>query len=394
MQLGDARSGRLAGNLAAFGRTLRRAGIPVDASRIALAQQAALMIDIGRRDDVSSALETVLVAREQDRAVFRELFEAFFRDPKLAHKLLAQLLPSAEGKAEVSRQRARVRDALQPQRLPRPLAQPAAADREFEFDATMTASDLQRLQHADFNSLSADEYSLVERLVRDIPLRLPTLPSRRLRAGWRGVRPHWPGVMQRAARTGGEALDLPRLYRRPQPLPLLVLVDVSGSMERYARLLLAFLHAATRGHRHRDVMAVGMNLTDLAPAFAQADTDAMLLQANQLIADFAGGTRLGQSLLQLRQRHARRLIGRRTVVLLITDGLDTGEPEELHSCLQWLRLHSRRLLWLNPLMRYEAYAPLARGAAVLHGQAHAMLAVHNLSRLRDLAGSLARLLSS
>jgi uncharacterized protein with von Willebrand factor type A (vWA) domain len=393
MQLGDARSGRLAGNLAAFGRALRRAGVPLDASRIALAQQAALMVDIGRRDDLSAALETVLVAREQDRAVFRELFDVFFRDPKLAHKLLAQLLPSAEGKADASPQRARVRDALQPKREARPLAQPPAADRQLEFDATMTASDLQRLHNADFNSLSADEFALVERLARDIPLPLPQLPSRRLRPGWRGDRPHWPGVMHRAARHGGELLELPRLQRRPQSLPLLVLVDVSGSMERYARLLLAFLHAATRGHRRRDVMAIGMNLTDLAPAFAHADTDAMLAHANSLITDFAGGTRLGQSLDQLRAQYARRLIGRRSVVLLITDGLDTGEPDALHASLQWLRLHSRRLLWLNPLMRFEGYAPLARGASVLHRQAHAMLAVHNLSRLRDLAASLAHLLA-
>lgn len=392
MQLGDARTGRLAGNLSAFGRTLRRAGVPVDASRIALAQQAALLVDLGRREDLAAALETVLVGREQDRAVFRELFDAFFRDPKVAHKLLAQLLPTAEGRAEPDRRRARVRDALQPKRAERALAQPQAKDREFEFDATMTASDLQRLRHADFNSLSADEYALVERLARDIALPLPELPSRRMRPGWRGARPHWPGVMRLAARHGGEMLALPRLQRRTSALPLMVLVDVSGSMERYARLLLAFLHAATRAHRRRDVLAFGMDLTDLKPAFAQADTDAMLAQASAAITDYAGGTRLGHSLAQLRQRHARRLIGRRTVVLLITDGLDTGEPEALTQELQWLRLHSRRLLWLNPLMRFEGYAPLARGAAALHSQAHAMLAVHNLSRLQELAGSLARLL--
>jgi uncharacterized protein with von Willebrand factor type A (vWA) domain len=368
--------------------------VPVDASRIALAQQAALLIDIGQREDLAAALETVLVGREQDRAVFRELFDAFFRDPKMAHKLLAQLLPTAEGRAEPDRRRARVRDALQAPKPAQPLAQPKGKDREFEFDATMTASDLQRLRHADFNSLSADEYALVERLARDIALPLPELPSRRTRPGWRGARPHWPGVMQRAARHGGEVLELPRLQRRSIALPLMVLVDVSGSMERYARLLLAFLHAATRGQRRRDVMAFGMDLTDLRSAFALSDTDAMLAQTNALIADFACGTRLGQSLLQLRQQHARRLIGRRTVVLLITDGLDTGEPELLKEQLQWLRLHSRRLLWLNPLMRYDGYAPLARGAAVLHAQADAMLAVHNLSRLKDLADNLARLLRS
>lgn len=391
MTLGDARRGRLAENLVAFGRALRRAGVSVDASRMALAQQATGLIDLGRREDLAAALEAVLVSREQDRAVMRELFEVFFRDPQMANKLLAQMLPTAEGHAEPDKKRPRVRDALNPAR-PKTQAAARPPDREFEFDATMTASDLARLRHADFNGLSADEYRLVERLARDIPLRMPELPSRRLQAGWRGSRPHWPGVMRRAARTGGELLQLPQLARRMQPLPLVVLVDVSGSMERYARLLLAFLHAATRNHRRREVFAFGMNLTDLGPSFKLRDTDAMLAQANAQISDFAGGTRLGASLAQLRQRHGRRLVGRRSVVLLISDGLDTGEPQELEKELQWLRLHSRRLLWLNPLMRFDAYEPLARGAAVLHRQAHAMLAVHNLSRLEELAASLARLI--
>jgi uncharacterized protein with von Willebrand factor type A (vWA) domain len=123
-----------------------------------------------------------------------------------------------------------------------------------------------------------------------------------------------------------------------------------------------------------------------------ADTDAMLAQASVLIEDFAGGTQLGESLTALRQQHARRLVGRRTLVLLITDGLDTGEPEQLAQELGWLRRRSRRLLWLNPLLRFEGYAPLAQGAAVLHKEAHGMVAVHNLSRLDDLAASLAALM--
>jgi uncharacterized protein with von Willebrand factor type A (vWA) domain len=187
-------------------------------------------------------------------------------------------------------------------------------------------------------------------------------------------------------------MRLPRLRRREQPLPLLVLVDVSGSMERYARLLLAFLHAATRDHPRRDVFAFGTHLTDLTPAFRLADTDDMLAAAGAAIEDFAGGTRLGESLASLRERQARRLVGRRTLVLVITDGLDTGEPAQLAAELAWLRRASRRLLWLNPLLRFDGYAPLARGAAVLHGQAHGMLAVHNLSRLEDLAASLAALM--
>ena len=165
-------------------------------------------------------------------------------------------------------------------------------------------------------------------------------------------------------------------------------------MERYARLLLAFLHAATRrgAQGRRDVFAFGTHLTDLTPAFRLADTDAMLAAASAAIDDFAGGTRLGESLAQLRARHARRLVGRRTLVLVISDGLDTGEPEVLERELLWLKRQARRLLWLNPLLRFDGYAPLARGAAVLHRHADAMLAVHNLSALEQLAASLAALM--
>jgi uncharacterized protein with von Willebrand factor type A (vWA) domain len=139
----------------------------------------------------------------------------------------------------------------------------------------------------------------------------------------------------------------------------------------------------------RDVFAFGTHLTDLTPAFRLADTDDMLAAAGAVIDDFAGGTRLGDSLATLRERHAWRLTGGRTLVLLITDGLDTGEPHALSHELEWLRRHSRRLLWLNPLLRFSGYEPAARGAAVLHRQAHGMLAVHNLNKLQDLAASLA-----
>jgi hypothetical protein len=393
MLLGDARTGKLADNIAGFGRALRRAGLRVDSSRIALAQQAAQLVGVHDKHDFGAAMEAVLVSREQERDVFRELFDAYFRDPEVARKLLQQMLPTSQGQAAPSKRRPRVNEALAPQQRFGAAPQ-KPKDKEVEFDAAMTASEMALLKHADFNALSASEFHLVERLVRDIALPVPSVPVRRSRPGQRGTRLHWARSLRQAAQTGGELMVLRRMQRTRQPLPLLVLVDVSGSMERYARLLLAFLHAATREHRRRDVFAFGTHLTDLTPAFKLADTDAMLAASSALIDDFAGGTRLGESLATLRERHARRLVGRRTLVLVITDGLDTGESSELDRELDWLTHRCRRLLWLNPLLRFEGYAPLARGAVVLHRHAHAMLAVHNLSKLDDLAASLAALLKN
>lgn len=388
MILGDARSGKLPDHITAFGRALRRAGVPVDSSRVVLAITAAQAVGLERKDDLRAALEAVLVSRQQDIGVFAEMFDAFFRNPELAQQLLAQMLPKA-AKAHPVRRKARVQEALSVAGLK--ARTPNQGETELKFDAAMTASDQQRLRHADFAGLSASEFRLVEQLVRDIPMPLPPVRARRTRAGTRGHHPDWPRALQQARRLGGELLQLPLLTRRRQPLPLLILVDISGSMERYARLLLAFLHQATQG-TPRAAFAFGTDLTDLRPAFRQRDTDQMLAMANEAIDDFAGGTRLGAALAQLRAAHKRCLVGRRTVVLLITDGLDTGAPEALEEELRWLGRHTRQLLWLNPLLRYEGYAPLASGASVLHRHAHGMLAVHNLSRLEDLARSMAELM--
>lgn len=394
MPLTEVSVGKLADNITGFGRALRRAGVKVDSQRIALATQAALAIGLADKEDLSAAFEAVMVSCEQDRLVFREMFDIYFQTPKLADTLLVQLLPRAQAKADSGKQHPRVSEALALHKKFGPQTDPLPEDQKIEYDAAMTASDIKRLQHADFNALSATEYRLVEQLARDIELPLPMFDSRRSRPGASGARIHWPGVMHEAARTGGEVMRLPRLKRREQALPLLVLVDVSGSMERYARLLLAFLHAATRSHPHRDVFAFGMHLTDLTPAFRRADTDDMLAQARLAIHDFAGGTQLGASLASLRRGYARRLVGRRTVVLIITDGLDTGEPADLDDELSWLRRRCRRLLWLNPLLRFDGYAPLARGASVLHSHVHGMLAVHNLAKLEELSASLATLMKT
>ena len=379
--------GLLADNLTGFGRALRRCGVRLDSAHIALAQQAALLVGLDSKADLGAALEAVLVNRERDRTVFRELFALYFGNPAAATGASAALLSGAPP-TPTSAHRPRVREALAAQPAP---GSAGPADAPIDADAAMSASDLRRLRHADFQGLGAGEYRLVERLARDIALPLPRIAARRTRAGVRGARLHWPGLMRQAARSGGELLHLPRRERQPQALPLLLLVDVSGSMERYARLLLAFLHAATREQRRRDVFAFGTELTDLTPAFRLGDSDAMLATAAALIPDYAGGTRLGESLATLRRQHAHRLVGRRTLVLLISDGLDTGAPETLEAELAWLRRSSRRILWLNPLLRFEGYAPLARGAALLQRLVHGSLAVHNLSRLQDLAAGLAAL---
>ena len=388
MVLGDARTGKLAANLTGFGRLLRRAGLPVDSARISLAQQALDLVDIGQKRDVEAALRAVLVNRQEDQQVFADLFEAYFRNPEIAKQLMAQLLPQAKAENKPPARSARAQEALH---VPKPQAQNPKQEEKIELDAAMSASAQARLRHADFNQLSASEFKLIERMVREIPLRLPTVAARRRRSGVQGDRLHWPRLMQFAARHDGDFLELPMSKRRPTELPLLALIDVSGSMERYARLMLSFLHHATK-HHNPGIFTFGTELTDLSDAFNESDTDEMLVKANAAIADFGGGTQLGHALESIRQAHRNLIIGNRTLVLLITDGLDTGNHDTLAHELRWLTRQARATVWLNPLLRYDSYQPLAGGAQVLDRHVDKMLAIHNLEHLSMLATALAKLM--
>lgn len=388
MQLGDARSGKMAENIIGFGRTLRRAGLPMDSARIGVGLQAALLVGIEAKVDLRAALQATLVCRQQDQTVFDQLFDAYFRNPELTQQLLAQMLPKVTQANPKPKRLARAQEALAAVRAA--VNSPPRAEEKIQFDAALSASDRVRLRHADFESLSASEFRLVERLAREIALPWPQLTARRLQSSSRGVRLDWRRTLRESARYDGELLALPYLSRRLEPLPVLLLIDVSGSMERYARLMLAFLHQSTR-RVARSVFAFGNHLTDLNPAFRLTDTDAMLGQANRLIDDFAGGTQIGASLAELRRTQSRQLVGRRTVVLMISDGLDTGSSEQLESELGWLKRNCRSLLWLNPMLRFDEYQPAARGAAVLQKKADGMLAIHNLAQLEDLARSLVQL---
>jgi uncharacterized protein with von Willebrand factor type A (vWA) domain len=388
MQLGDARVGKMADNIVGFARTLRRAGLPMDSERISVALESSLLIGLEDKQDFRAALEATMVCRQQDLEVFEQLFDAYFRNPELTQQLLAQMLPKTTEAAPSPKRRARTQEALAA--ITANNSRAKVEEDSVDFDAAMTATAQVRLRHADFESLSASEFKLVQRLACEIPLPWPRVPARRTQRSRSGARVDWAHTLRESARLDGELLSLPYLARRTQALPVLILIDVSGSMERYARLMLAFLHQSTRGLA-RSVFAFGNQLTELNSAFRHADADVMLATANELIQDFAGGTQIGHSLEQLRLTQHRQLIGRRTVVLLITDGLDTGEPSVLAQELAWLKRNCRSLLWLNPLLRFEHYAPSAGGASVLKKYADGMLAIHDLAHLEDLAHSLAEL---
>lgn len=376
-------------NLAAFARALQRAGVPIDSTRVALAAQAAVQVGLALKDDVRFALEAVLVSRPQDRAVFEAVFDAFFRAPQVtsAVSLMGAAASADSHPPEPSAAQSRAQEALASPALPQPAIE--NAEPPDEDPLALRASAYSRLRQADFRSLSGHDVRHMQRLLREVRLDLPQVRGRRLAASGQGSRLDWAKAMQWAACHDGELVRLPYLQRRKQALPLLILVDVSGSMAVYARWLLAFLHQATR-KVPRAVFSFGTQLTDLNAAFRQPDTDAMLDSVNRTVADFGSGTRLGDAVHHLLVQHARQLVGRRTVVLLISDGLDTGEPQVLETAMQQLKRCTRHILWLNPLLRFEGYTPTARGPEVLSRCVDGMLPIHNLNSLEDLARAVAQ----
>lgn len=390
-QLGDSRSGKLNENLLGFGRALRRVGIPVDSLKISLSLQALQLIDIKEREDCRAALFSVIVGRYQDRQVFNDLFDLYFKDPNLENKLLGLMLPRNQEKPTHRKKNDRARESLQLFNTEQ-LNGPKNAQK-IELDASMTLSDSDRLKNADFNTLSHIEYQLVENLARQIPIYFPKILSRRYQVSNVGSKPAFQKILQQASRLDGDPIQIFRQLRKKTSLPLLILVDISGSMERYARLLLSFLHASTKTHPQTEVFSFGTSLTHLSSSFKVRDTDKMLIAINQDIHDFAGGTKLGTCLKKLNKEYQHLCVGKRTVVLLITDALDTGPIDVLQTELQKLKSSTRSILWLNPLMRYEAFEPIASGPTTVSKVCSKMLAIHNLTSLEQLSEHLKTLLN-
>lgn len=381
--------GRMTERVVEFTGMLRRAGISVAPEQVVTSIKAIELVGVGQRADVRSAMLSTLISCERDRATFVELFDAHFRFDASATGT-QDCMSACNDESDPTSRSNRARDALNTKPLPHSPKSP----RE-EALHVMTPSEQTRLRRAKFDSLSAEEYKLVEDLARKIGSQLPSLPSRRRSSPAAHGKPaglHWPSIFENAARCDGEVLELVRARRQEQSLPLVVIVDVSGSMQLYSRMLLSFLHSATRGFSRRSVFVFGGDLTDLSSAFLKPDTDQMLRLCNELIKDYAGATRIGYSMASLRRNYGHRLVGRRSVVMLVSDGLEGGDVEQLEHEVKHLAKNSRQLLWLNPLLRFERYQPLARGARILAKHADRCVEVHNLERLELLSSSLVELL--
>jgi uncharacterized protein with von Willebrand factor type A (vWA) domain len=374
-------------NVTHFARVLRRAGVPVGPDRVIAALEAIEAVGFSHREDVHAALSAVMLDRHEQQAIFDQAFDAFWRDPKLLEQMMALLLPKIQGKGDRERPRTnRIAEALAPPRAEAPSKPQAGADEQLDYETTFTFSDRERLQTADFESMTAAEFELAKRIAEELPLPLAPVRRRRHEASGRG-RIDLRRTMLAMARQ--PQTILPRFSQPRTELPtLIVLLDISGSMDRYARLMLHYVHGLTRRHLKVHTLTFGTRLTNITRALRNRDPDVALALAAAQVQDWKGGTRIASCLDDFNRHWARRLLGANAAVLLVSDGLDTDEHGELSRAAKQLRLYAHQIVWLNPLLRFDRFEPRAAGIRAILPHVDRFLPVHNLASLADLAVAL------
>ena len=391
---------RLARNITHFARALRRAGLPIGPGRVVEAIRAVAAAGFTERQDFYWTLHSCLVSRREHSTVFAQVFRLYWRDPRYLEHMMAMLTPTVRGVQDERRARpaeTRAAEALLAEvERPAPARPEAPAeDTPIDIDASRTSSGEERLRSLDFEQMSLAEMAAAKRLLATMRLDVPPVLTRRTRADPHGPRPDWRRTAQLALRRGGEIRDLARRSRRTRPPALVVLCDISGSMAQYSRAVLQFVHAVAnaRGQGWAEVHAFtfGTRLTNITRHLRTRDVDAALAAAGAEAQDWEGGTRIGECLAAFNRDWSRRVLSGGAVVLLITDGLDrSGEAGVLEKAVERLSLSCRQLIWLNPLLRFDAFAPKAAGIRAILPHVTALRAGHNIAALEGLSEALSR----
>jgi uncharacterized protein with von Willebrand factor type A (vWA) domain len=381
----------MAENILYFARTLRAAGLPVGPGRMLEALKAVEAVGLDRRDDFYWALHAVFVNRRDQQELFDQAFHVFWRNPEILQRMVALLLPditplagqTPEGAEELSR---RLADAMRPKDDGRDAD---AQEEKQEIDAALTFSSKEVLQGIDFEKMSAAELAEAKQAIHAMRLPIMEVPTRRFRAGGTD-RADLRATLRAALRQGGDTIPLRWKQPRFRHPPLVVLCDISGSMSRYSRMLLHFMHAVTNDRDRVHSFVFGTRLTNITRDLRHRDVDVAVEKVAARVVDWSGGTRIGACLHDFNVTWARRVLGQGAIVLLISDGLDRDNAAGLEAEVERLHKSCRRLIWLNPLLRFEGYQPKSLGAKALIPHVDDFRTVHNLESLSALTAVLSR----
>jgi uncharacterized protein len=384
--------GRLAENIVHFARALRKAGVRVGPAQVQSAVEAVAAAGFTHKTDFYHTLRATLIHRAEHLEVFDQIFAMFWRDPEFIEHMIHLMSPTLRKDAEERKKKAaerRAADALTDTETP---PRDIPEREELTMDARISWSASERLRAMDFEQMSAAEIREAARAVRALSLPVKPVPTRRSIASPAGRRPDLRATLRRSLRRGGEVERIEMRKRRTRPPDLVALCDISGSMSVYSRMLMHFLHAVTwapeRGWGRVSAFTFGTRLTNVTRALALKDPDLALAAAGRDAQDWEGGTRIGEALRRFNVDWSRRVLGQGAVVLLITDGLERGDTALLEREIERLRLSCRQLIWLNPLLRWDGFAPKAAGIRAILPHVDSFHACHSLDSLADLSSAL------
>jgi uncharacterized protein len=376
--------GRLAENIVYFARALRAAGIPVGPGAVLEALEALKVAGVGTREDFYWTLHAVFVKRHEHLVLFDQAFRIFFRRRGYIDQLLAMMLPQAPSAPQAPAAGAtRVHEALFAG-----LEDKLKKEREVELDARMTVSDREVLQRKDFAQMTAAEISAAKDAIKRLALPLARLRTRRLTPHLHGHLIDIRRTLRASMKGGGDFIDLRFIGPKTRPPPLVALLDISGSMSQYSRIFLQFLHALTETRKRVCTFLFGTRLTNVTRALRERDPDDALAAVSAAVPDWSGGTRIASSLRAFNKLWARRVLAQGAVVLLITDGLERDADESLAFEMDRLHRSCRRLIWLNPLLRFEGFEARARGIKAMLPHVDELRPIHNLESMAGLVAAL------
>ncbi|MBV9136411.1 MAG: VWA domain-containing protein [Hyphomicrobiales bacterium] len=378
----------LADNVAYFARALRKAGLPVGPGTVLDALAAIEAAGIGGRDDFYWTLHSVFVTRHEHSPIFEQAFHIFFRRRGLLEKMIAALSPMAPSlAAERQKQEAgalRVNEALQPK-----VEREQKRTQETEISTELLASSTELLQAKDFAQMTADEIAEARRRIAALVMPQDAVKTRRFIADPRGARIDPRASFRRSLRSGGAAIELARRRRRVRHPPIVALCDISGSMDDYTRIFLHFLHALMEARGRVQVFLFATRLTNVTRQLRARDPDDALARCGAIVKDWAGGTRIADTLHEFNRDWSRRALWGGPIVLLFTDGLERRVDHDLAFEMDRLHRSCRRLVWLNPLLRYGGFEARAAGIRAMLPHVDEFRPIHNLASLADLCSALA-----
>jgi uncharacterized protein len=370
------------GNLLVFARLLRRVGIDVHVGRLLDVAEALLHVDIGAREEVYHTCRTLLVHRHEDLVIFDRVFDAFWRDRQDNQgneRLLVSESPEAGDEkpdAIFSETGANAKSHL--------TVDDSSAGDSPSAGAVRIWSDVHRLAEKDFAEFTPEEVALGRAALESLAWNPGERRTRRWVRG-RGPRIDLRRALGQSLRTGGEVVKLPRRQRRSRPRGLVFLCDVSGSMERYSRMLLHFGYVIARRRHRVEAFLFSTKLTRITLQLRTRRLDDAMVAVSRAVPDWSGGTRIGDAIKELHQRWTRQVLHGGPVVLLVSDGWDRGDPSVLRGQIARLQRSCRRLIWLNPLIGTIDYAPMTRGLQAALPFVDDFLPARTLTNLADLA---------